>query len=146
MKIELVEKCKECKGTGVYIGLAEREGFGVVCNHCGGTGKFKFIYEYEEFDGRGMADVHTIVETNPGIVMGGELDFGGMPYADWLAGKKFTQGMEMRNFTCPAWWYQSANYSKKPEWEECIFCGRFSECANFTTKEECWKRFDAENE
>jgi hypothetical protein len=51
----------------------------------------------------------------------------------------------MRNYTCPAWWYQSADYTKKPEWEECIACGSFSECKNFSNKEKCWEKFDAEN-
>jgi len=145
MKIELIEKCKSCKGTGVYVGMAERDGYGVVCQDCKGMGKRKFTHEYEEFEQRGDAKIHTILEVNPGIITGGKMDFGGMPYTNWLDGEKFPHKSEMRKFTCPAWWYQSADYDKKPKWDECAGCGSFSACASFPTKNKCWERFDKES-
>jgi len=51
---------------------------------------------------------------------------------------------ENRLFTCPAWWYQSADYEKKPRWKECLVCGSFSSCNSFVEKEKCWKRWDVE--
>jgi hypothetical protein len=67
-----------------------------------------------------------------------------MPYKDWLAGKKWKPGMEDRQHTCPAWFYQSFDYNLKPDWKECCGCGSFSGCDSFPIKSECWKRWDKE--
>ena len=37
--IEFDCECESCKGTGLYVGMAEREGSAVVCHTCKGTGK-----------------------------------------------------------------------------------------------------------
>ena len=50
--IEFDQKCKSCKGTGLYVGMGERDGAAVVCHRCDGTGKYHFKHEYEDFDGR----------------------------------------------------------------------------------------------
>jgi len=150
--IEIDEKCKTCEGTGLYVGIAERDGFAVVCHVCKGTGCHHFKYEYEDFEHRSMRpDVKQVLEINCGIVAGVGKDkqytlssFGGMSYQDWLHGKLFAVGMEMRNFVCPAWWYQSADYKKKPKWKECLCCGSFSSCEHFKDKDDCWNRFDKE--
>lgn len=150
--IEHIEKCQSCRGTGLYIGMAERSGAAVVCYNCKGTGAFKFKHKYEEFDGRKRRDnVERVFEANPGFVIGtrnGELslsDFGGQPYDNWLRGDPFSAGMEMRKYVCPAWWYQTADYDKKPDWDSCLGCGAFRDCLHFPTKEKCWERFDKEN-
>ena len=148
MKIELIEQCKACKGTGLYKGMGERDGYAVVCHNCKGTGKYHFVHEYEEFTGKKeRTDITRVLQVNPGICAGGnELDFGGVSYKDWLQVGTFPPKSEMRNFTCPAWWYQSADYSKKPRWNECLLCGNFSGCKHFKNKEQCWKRWDKENQ
>jgi len=145
IKIEFDEKCTTCKGTGIYVGMAERDGYGVVCNRCNGTGMVHFIHMGEEFSGRiKREDVKRIVKKNPGIALGGDdLDFGGMNYDKWFEGCNFPKKSEMRNFVCPAWWY--ANGNLMPKWDECGR-GRFSECNNFKTKEKCWERFDKEQD
>ena len=149
MRIEHKEKCRYCNGTGLYKGLAERDEFAVVCRKCDGTGCFEFVHEYEPFAKRAeRQDVRRVIQVNPGIVAGtgnghSLLSFGGMPYHEWAAGKPFPAKSEMRNFVCPAWWYQSADYSRKPDWEECGF-GAFSSCQHFGEKAKCWERFDAE--
>jgi len=146
MKIEFDEKCQSCNGTGLYVGMAERDGFAVVCYRCEGTGKFRFVHEYENFDVKSfLPNVSKVVECNPGIILGGDLDFGGMSYLEWLSGKSFETGMEMRLFTCPAWWYQISDYNKKPGWIECDNWGkRFSDCEHFCNKDACWIRWDLE--
>jgi len=151
MKIELDIVCPECKGTGLYVGMAEKDGFAVQCHRCNGTGKYHYVYEYELFEARKKRrDVKWVVEYNPGIFIGtkhGALslsDFGGMSYKDWNTGKLFPTKSEMRRFTCPAWWYQCVNYDLKPDWGECICCGSFSECPNFSSKNKCWERWDRE--
>jgi hypothetical protein len=151
MKVaEFDEKCPSCKGTGLYQGMGEGKGFAVVCHTCSGTGKHHFKHVYEEFTKRKEAtNVVQVLEVNPGISVGTNdkisfKDFGGMSYEDWKKGKKFPSKSEMRRFTCPAWWYQSANYELKPHWEECTLCGSFSDCKRFKTKAKCWKKFDSE--
>jgi len=148
------QKCKACNGTGLYIGLAERDGAAIVCHVCGGTGKHHVKIEYEDFIARlPHRKAEHVFQCNPGICIGrGTLeeyklsDFGGMSYQDWLNGKAFERGMENRLFTCPAWWYQSADYELKPKWDECCGCCRFAGCKHFKKKDECWKRFDKERE
>jgi hypothetical protein len=126
-------------------------GFGCEV-HRGGSGYIFFKMEYQEFHARKLRDdVTWILQMNPGIVVGkgkhGEYvfsDFGGMPYQDWLKGRPFEIGMENRMFTCPAWWYQNADYNKKPNWDECdgTLGSSFSSCPSFVSKEKCWKKWD----
>jgi hypothetical protein len=147
--IEFDEKCKSCKGTGLYVGFAERDGIAVVCHTCNGTGKHHVKFEYEDFEKREeRTGIKQVIQTNPGIMMCGGTsleDFGGMDYKDWLNGKSFPMGSEMRKFTCPAWWFQCADYRKKPDWDKCLCCGTFLSCKHFANKHECWERFDKEN-
>jgi hypothetical protein len=155
-KYEHDEVCKACGGTGLYQGMAESPGFAVVCNKCNGSGCFHYIHTFETFKKRKRKkEIITVLQTNPGIKTGcgimkngDALDydsFGGMKYGEWNKGKPFPKKSEMRRFTCPAWWYQSADYKKKPDWEECEF-GSFSRCSHFKTKDKCWERWDNEQE
>ena len=154
--IEYDAECTACNATGIYVGMGECDGAGVVCSRCGGTGKVHRTIKYKDFDAKvRRKDIKRVFKTNPGIGIGdGEnkthgkftlKDFGGMPYEDWFKDKPFPPKSEMRKFSCPAWWYQCADYSKKPNWDECIGCGAFSDCKNFKDKEKCWERFDEEN-
>jgi len=144
--IEFDEKCNPCNGTGLYVGMGERDGYAVVCSNCKGTGCFHFKKTYEEFTVRGVRqEVSRVVEANPGIILGGSHDFGGMSYTDWLSGEKFVVGMENRKYTCPCWWYQSVDYKKKPKWDHCQLGGTFSSCKIFSAKRFCWERWDDEN-
>ena len=150
--IEFDQECKSCKGTGLYSGMAEIGGCAVVCRTCKGTGCHHVKIEYDDFEGRKIYEgIEHVYEINPGITVGSQgrwkfLDFGGMSYTDWLSGKPFIPGMENRMFICPAWWYQLADYSKKPNWDECYesLGGRFSDCPHFKNKDICWKRWDIE--
>ena len=48
MKRTIVIECQACGGTGLYKGMAERDGAAVVCSCCNGTGKTEFTYnEFE---------------------------------------------------------------------------------------------------
>lgn len=146
------EKCKSCNGTGLYVGMAERNGSAIVCHTCNGTGCHKFTHEYEEFSGRvKRKDVDRVYQTNPGICIGTGNnhkleDFGGISIEDWESGVPFSVGTENRKFTCPCWWYQSADYKLKPNWKECneSLGSSFSQCKHFAHKDDCWKRFDSE--
>ena len=145
------EVCKSCKGTGLYVGLAESNGSAVVCHRCKGTGCHEFVHKYEEFTERQKShNVSRVFQVNPGICIGINdnlrlEDFGGIPIIDWEEGKPFPAKSEDRKHTCPAWWYQSADYKKKPSWDKCLGCGSFYGCKHFDEKHKCWERWDQEN-
>ena len=150
--IEFDERCKSCNGTGLYVGLEERDGAAVVCHTCKGIGCHHVKIEYDDFENKiKETDIERVFEVNPGIVIGKEknneyslAEFGGMPYKDWFNGLSFPKHSENRKFTCPAWWYQSADYDKKPNWDWCSKIGSFSGCNHFGTKNRCWERWDNE--
>lgn len=143
--------CAACSGTGLYVGFAENNGAAVACHPCKGLGHTELRVEWEEFDERAeRPNVRRVYECNPGIGIGAGQghaleEFGGIPYADWREGKPFPRGTEMRRYTCPAWWFQCADYDKKPDWEDCQTLGVFSSCPHFGQKSECWVRWDKEN-
>ena len=123
--IDYDQQCKSCKGTGLYAGVGERDGFAVVCHTCKGTRR-------------------TRATSSRGISLTVE-SFGGMPYTDWINGKPFPAGCEDREHTCPAWFYQSAGGDKMPTRTECpCIGGSFSGCKHFAKKAECWKLWDEE--
>lgn len=153
-RIEIEYECKDCDGTGLYVGMAEHDGAAVVCRICKGSGKAIHVFEYEEFSGKKTRgdEVKRVYETNPGIAIGENAkikleDFGGMTYSDWLSGVKFTRYMEDRKFTCPKWWYQCVKNDLQPKWDKCDenIGRRFSDCPRFGDKSLCWARFDKEN-
>lgn len=153
---EVDSVCTACKGTGIYVGFAEHDGAGVVCHDCKGTGCYHIKISYEPFQQRkGRKDIQQVYRTNPGIGIGlgkdregrdlALSDFGGIDYTAWFSGADFHKGSEMRRYVCPAWWFQCVDYSKKPEWKECIGCGSFSDCSSFPAKDKCWERYDREH-
>lgn len=136
--------CTECDGTGLYVGFAESEGTAVICKRCKGSGEVKRMFRYEEFTKRRMrSDVKRVYATNLGFTLNAERDTYGMPYADWHNGQSFPVASEDRQRTCPAWWYRSADCSRKPEWPECGN-GAFPGCQHFGSKAACWVRWDKE--
>lgn len=141
--ISLDIECPSCSGTGLYRGFAEGKGVAVVCRTCNGTGCQKFTKTYKPFSGGRIhvTGIKRVFECNVGICLG-VASQGGLTYEEWLAGKEFT---EQRNTVCPAWYYQTADYNKKPNWKECSGCGSFPSCKNFATKHKCWERFDKEH-
>ena len=155
MKIQWVQQCNACKGVGLYVGLGEgrgREdyaGSSVVCSRCRGTGRREQDIEYREFDGlqEPAPDVAHVWAVNPGIMAHPDYVSGGVTLKEWQDNPQSVNrlGAEMRSHTCPAWWYQLADYEKKPQWNECLGAGRFSDCKRFGMKSECWEKFDKEN-
>lgn len=148
-EIRIKHECGSCSGTGLYVGMAERDGAAVVCSSCKGKGWKESVFQ--EFTGRKEKHgVRRVFETNPGIGLGEGngtklSDFGGMPLADWIAGKPFAPGMENRAYSCPRWWTQCAG-GPMPEWDECYSSlgQSFSKCKHFGNKAACWERWDHE--
>jgi DnaJ-class molecular chaperone len=50
--IDLDIVCQSCQGTGLYVGMAERDGAAVVCSTCEGTGRYAYHFEYKPFTER----------------------------------------------------------------------------------------------
>jgi len=50
--IELYEVCGSCGGTGLYQGMAEKDGCAVICSTCDGTGAIHYKHEYIPFTKR----------------------------------------------------------------------------------------------
>jgi len=149
--IEFDQECESCGGTGLYVGIGESDGAAIVCHTCRGEGHHQRKIVYRDFKFRAeKPGIKRVFLANPGIGIGGRAgfaleDFGGIPYKNWLAGLPFPRGSEMRKFTCPAWWFQSADYDLKPKWNECAMMGSFGACPHFPDKAGCWARWDAEN-
>lgn len=144
LKVIVIEyECNSCAGTGLYVGIGEQNGLAVQCYNCDGTGKAVHRFEYREFTGRKDREgiTHVILH-NLGFVLTPEIAEYAISVEDWKAGN--VTKAEDRRHTCPAWWYQSVDYNKKPKWTECISCGVFSSCKHFQTKEKCWERWDKE--
>ena len=148
MKVEFNEECPSCSASGLVQGFAENEGAAVVCRDCKGTGCHTFYRSYTPFKKKKhKTGIKRVYQVNPGIGIGAGNghtleEFGGMSFEDWENGEKFKDGMEMRKYTCPAWYYQCADYDRKPDWRECTISGSFSGCSLFGEKERCWEKFD----
>ena len=145
--IRWTQECNSCKGTGLYIGMAERSGSAVICHNCKGTGRLDREIKYHPFTGRNerTEDIGKIFQTSAGMVLGGMMQGGITPEEfEEDPAKAKEPGREPRDYICPAWWYQSADYEKKPEWDECKILGSFKDCVHFPNKDKCWVRWDAE--
>ena len=144
--IEFDQECDACDGTGIYVGIAERDGAGIECYKCKGTGKYHFVHKYAPFvEKKKHKKVKRVFEWDAGIMIGGDnlSKFGGMSYEDWFDGKPFPEKSEMRKFVCPARWYNGSNKSiNEKDW--CIIrCGQsFHNCKKIKQKAKCWELFD----
>lgn len=136
-KFEADIQCKSCNGTGLYVGMAERDGAAVVCRSCDGTGKFHYVFEYEEFHKRSSReDVKRVYKTAAGYCISAKdivrkddgrlIEFSkyGVGYKDWLEGKK---PIPDKSFFCPAQW---SGQQHKPPWcgNICSIGGLLSNC------------------
>jgi len=65
--LEGIVECGECKGTGLYKGMAERDGAAVICVNCEGTGQVKIKEVFKEFVIKRLRkDVTRVYETSMG--------------------------------------------------------------------------------
>lgn len=138
-------ECAECKGTGLYVGLAERDGAAVVCYRCNGTGKAKFEYQWREFaEKKRKLNVVQVWRTGAGIVLAPGVCQGGVPYERWLTDPESVDaiGAENRTNCCPRMWAQSAGTKIQPDYD-CDF-GRFGDCKTWNSRSLCWAKFDTE--
>ena len=152
-QLEFDQMCDACKGTGVYQGLAERDGAAVVCYECKGTGIVHTIIKYENPPAHRLFKwgVERVYEWSGGLVIGKSEElgltlesFGGMPYQDWLDDKPFPPKSENRAFMCPTWWYQGKTPRHEIDWCEAHLGMRFNRCPKFCDRAKCWERWDTD--
>ena len=153
---EIKIKCQSCKGSGLYVGIGERDGAAVVCSMCNGEG-FVF-FKYEEFIGiEKREDVERVYIPSYGYVIAPkEIDFKehgkidlrkeGVSYEEWQSGKK---PKHIKQLVCPMIADQGACHKIKGFFKECerlhgtcLLGVRPRTCNHLSKKEECWKRFE----
>jgi hypothetical protein len=144
--------CKACKGTGLYQGMAEKDGAFVVCYNCKGTGCQ--IITYTPFVKReSQPKCKRVYKSSCGYVISDEdimvdgevLPFSryGCSYEEWLEGKEPT---ELTFLACPMLADQGACHKIKGFVDKCTelhggWIGLLSKCKHQDRKSECWKRF-----
>jgi len=150
--VKALIQCESCRGTGLYVGMGERDGAAIQCHRCKGKGSYVYERIFTHFTGRKphKDKIERVYLTNPGYGIGKHgkdktfrlEEFGGISFGDWLAGKGFPLGSEMRRNTCPAWWTQSAGC--KWESKKCLGVGAFSSCKHYPDRDTCWAEYDKE--
>lgn len=155
--IELRIECPACKATGVYKGMAERDGAAVVCHQCKGTGAYNYKFSYEDFTGIKPAQgVKRVYLSGYGYVIApSEIEFGDHGLIDmrkegvsYEAFQKGERPSHIKSLACPMLADQGDCQDIKGFVDECMeihggWIGRISECKGQCQKSECWKRFDS---
>lgn len=155
MKIKI--ECKQCAGTGLYVGMAERHGAAVVCIHCNGSGCDTLTYTpfkkrkkrsgVERVFAGSFGYMHSARKetTDDGRVL--NFQDAGATYAEWLKG---ADPKPVKQLYCPyLWTYQAlqdkthkAHQLYKDNCVEVCPGSRISDCHRWNTKHECWETFD----
>lgn len=147
---EIKIECKDCEGTGLYKGFAEKGSCARICYTCKGTGSVKFIYN--EFNGRKIrndikrvfGNTHGFVHTDKDYVNeNGDIIYfskGGCAYEEWLKGVK---PKPVKELYCPYVWCNDGSgnvplsecktYIKNYE--------RIPNCLMYKDKSSCWKKY-----
>ena len=157
-KIILKIECQSCGGTGVYVGMGEKDGAGVICNTCKGTGCQDYSFEYKPFVGRKRKNNikrvyisgygYCIAPEKLTLANGVDVDFSkeGVSYAEFLEGK---MPEHIKKIACPMLADQSACHKIEGFIDECNnrndgWIGCIPSC-KYPYKAECWDRFEAAN-
>jgi hypothetical protein len=142
-------ECQSCGGTGLYVGMAERDGAAVVCCRCKGSGKFHHKFTYTPFVSRvKRKDVRRVFGNGCGYVHSADnvvmedktqINFtqAGASYDEWLNGKK---PIPLKTLYCPLQW-SSQRWSHKG----CPNIGCITSCPSRCNMDKCWKLYDEEN-
>lgn len=156
--IEMNIECQSCNGTGVYQGMAERDGAAVVCRTCNGTGEHLYKFSYSEFTGKKRKEgVKRVYKGGYGFVIApgklsfkniGEVDMAkeGVSYDEFLEGE--LPG-HVKTLACPMMADQGACHKIKGFVDECdtldggsLLGKLLSRCNYQEHKANCWRRFE----
>lgn len=142
-------KCKSCDGTGLCVGIAERDGAAVVCTTCKGTGKFHHKFTYEEFTERAKrSDVRRVFKTSCGfihsaddVVVDGEtipFDTAGVSYERWLTGN---EPIPLKTLYCPKMW-TGQRWDSETCKKHCCCGTSINHCPNRANMAQCWDEYE----
>jgi len=158
LTVTIEHQCDSCEGTGLYQGMAERNGAGVVCSTCKGTGKFVSVETFTKFEGRkNKKGVERVYQTAGGYGITSK-DFtdkngklfkfseAGCSYKDW---KNDVIPKPIEDLHCP---YMHSNQNMQNSKHKAykmyktvcrngLHWGLITECKNFKCKEKCWKKY-----
>lgn len=141
-RIALDVVCAACDGTGLYIGMGERNGAAVVCSRCDGSGKA--VLTYEPFTERKPTPARvTSVHVARGYMLDGKV--GGLPVKQWTPGVTVPAD---EAYYCP-FLYTSQGWCAKPEPDgysdkpraPLLAGASISSCKHWASKAECWRLF-----
>jgi hypothetical protein len=151
-------ECESCSGSGLYIGIAEKDGAAVICSRCKGTGRQRVEFSYKKFTGRkDLKNVKRVYVTAAGYGIswkdittdeGNIIEFSeaGCSYRDWKNG---VEPKPIEDLHCPYMHtnqsMQSEEHKAHPLYNECckgnIGWGIISKCKLFNHKNLCWIRY-----
>lgn len=146
-------QCGSCDGTGLYVGMAERNGAAVVCTSCEGTGKVHVRQEFNEFTERKRKNgVKRVYETAGGYGINAEdvttkegktIHFSrfGIAYKDWLNGEKPAPNEELHcpyQHTSQGLQNKDVNGLYKTRCSKHLGWGMISDCKCRKDMKKCW--------
>lgn len=146
-------ECSSCSGTGLYAGMAERDGAAVVCFQCKGTGRKDITYTPFTARKRRTGITRVYKKGTSYVIAPKVIDFEGIgkidlskegvTYEEWLSG---VNPKHIRQLGCPMMTDQSACHGVDGFTDVCnkLNGGWLSiiptcKCEN---KSACWERFD----
>jgi hypothetical protein len=150
--------CDRCDGTGLYIGMAEKDGAAVVCYNCDGKGYTDIKEKFEPFVNRkNRKDVNRVYDTAGGYVISSKdvkteeglvikFSEAGCTYKEWVAGET---PKPIEDLMCP---YQHTNQNLQSEDVNNLYknyCekylgwgGYISKCKNRKNMCKCWEIYN----
>jgi len=138
--------CPSCDGTGLYVGLAERDGAAVVCYRCKGLGQYAYRFEYEPFEVRRPAPKSVkSVHVARGYVISDRLEGsdGGVPIEQWSPGMTVPADEKLY---CP-WNYTTQAYCAHRDadgYAPFPLGAQATSCSYWPDKADCWRIFHSE--
>lgn len=143
--IEVAIACKACDATGLYVGMAERDGTAVVCCRCHGTGHDTFTYTpftERQAPPSTVARVHVargyaLSNQHPGCQ-------GGTPITEWKPGQVVPADEQLY---CPYLYTNQDWCAQRPGQHHDSPLGAgdwISDCPFWSEKAECWRAYHAD--
>ena len=151
-------QCDDCKGTGLYVGMAERNGAAVECWKCRGSGYVSVNLKFAKFTGRKKRKgVVRVFDSAHGYGLSAEdvmnkdgklirFSEAGCAYKDWLKGVK---PVPIKDLHCP---YQHTNQDLQLKDRHDLYktrCnnglslgGRLADCKFRSAMATCWEIYD----
>ena len=151
-------ECRSCKGTGLYVGIGERDGAAVICHTCKGTGCENISFTYPKFKQRKRRDdvkrvfknafmychcPNDVTSPDDGRLI--EFSKGGCSYDEFLQG---VQPKPVKTLYCPyQWTHQNSDGSMdalaRSRCDGNVRCGQtYNECKLHCDMAECWRLYE----